>query len=62
MGLAVGDAEVGIHYVGAPRYKVTVTAEDYKTAEQELKAVVQKITTAVEKASGTASFKRKEEK
>jgi translation initiation factor 2 subunit 1 len=62
MGSTVGDGEVGIHYVGAPRYRVTVTAEDYKTAEQELKDAVQKITVAVEKCGGSANFKRKEEK
>ncbi len=62
IGTSVGDGEVGVHYVGAPRYRVTVTAEDYKTAEQELKEAVQKITAAVEKSGGSASFKRKEEK
>ena len=54
--------EIKIHYVGAPKYKITVTAEDYKTAEQEMKDSVQRISASVEKHGGSASFKRKEEK
>ncbi len=61
-GLDSGEGEVDIHYVGAPRYKLLVTAEDYKVAEEELKAAVGRITAAVEKSGGSASFKRKEEK
>lgn len=61
-GLGSEEVDVNIHYVGAPRYRVTVVAEDYKTAEQELKDVVQTITVDLEKAGGAAAFKRKEEK
>lgn len=56
------EAEISIAYVGAPRYKVTVTAGDYKTAEQEMKASVEQITASVQKSGGSVSFKRKEEK
>jgi translation initiation factor 2 subunit 1 len=56
------EGEVRIHYIGAPRYKVSVTAEDYKIAEQELKDSINRISTAIQKAGGSASFKRKEEK
>lgn len=61
-GLGPDEGEVRIHYLGAPKYKITVTAEDYKTAEQEMKGSVQRITTSIEKHGGTTSFKRKEEK
>ena len=61
-GIESGDVDVKIHYVGAPRYKVSVVAEDYKTAEQELKQSVGRISSVVEKAGGKASFKRTEEK
>jgi translation initiation factor 2 subunit 1 len=61
-GLATEDVEVSVHYVGAPRYRVTVVAEDYKTAEQELKDVVEVMSAKIEKSGGTANFKRKEEK
>lgn len=62
VGPGSGEAEVTIHYVGAPRYRVQVTAQDYKTAEQELKSAVERITAAVEESGGTASFTRTEEK
>lgn len=61
-GSGPDEAEVGIHYIGAPKYRISVTAEDYKLAEQELKNSVERITTAIEKVGGSASFKRKEEK
>ena len=61
-GLDSDGGEVTIHYVGAPKYKVSVTAEDYKTAEQALKESVDRISAAIEKSGGAASFKRNEEK
>jgi len=61
-GLASDDVDVSLHYVGAPRYRVTVVAEDYKTAEQELKEVVETMSAKIKKSGGTANFKRKEEK
>jgi len=56
------EIEATVHYLGAPRYKVTVTAGDYKTAEQELKETVKTMTQSIEKHGGSAIFKRKEEK
>lgn len=61
-GVSAEDAEVRISYIGAPRYKITVTAGDYKTAEQELKESVDRITASVQKSGGSVGFKRKEEK
>jgi len=62
LGVKSEEGGVSIHYVGAPRYRITVNAEDYKLAEDEMKSAVERITTAVEKAGGTVTFKRKEEK
>lgn len=61
-GLKGGEAEIDIHYLGAPRYRITVTAEDYKIAEEELKAAIDRIVGSIEGTGGSASFKRKEEK
>jgi translation initiation factor 2 subunit 1 len=61
-GVGSEDAEVSIHYVGAPKYRITVTAADYKLAEQEMKSAVSAITAAVQKGGGSATFKRKDEK
>jgi len=56
------EESIDIHYIGAPRYRISVVATDYKEAEQEMKAAVGKVTAAVEKSGGSVSFKRKEEK
>ena len=61
-GLDSEEGDIKIHYVGAPRYKITVTSEDYKTAELEMKGSVERVASSIEKHSGSASFKRKEEK
>ena len=55
------EASVSIHYLRAPRYKVTVTAEDYKIAENELKDALDRVTKRIEKSGGTVAFKRKDE-
>ena len=56
------EAEVSLHYIGAPKYRIAVTAIDYKLAEQEMKAIVGRISAAIQKSGGSASFKRKDEK
>ncbi len=40
--LAFKDAkeDIAVHYLGAPRYKVTITAADYKSAEKRMGAVM----------------------
>ena len=56
------EGAIDIHYIGAPRYRISVAATDYKEAEQLLKTAVGKVTAAVEKSGGSVTFKRKEEK
>ena len=50
-------AEVHITYAGAPRYRVRITADDYKQAEKVLDAVLEKIKDGTGKREGF-SFKR----
>lgn len=50
-------AEVHITYAGAPRYRVRITADDYKQAEKALDAVLDNIKDGVGK-HGAFSFKR----
>jgi len=50
-------AEVHITYAGAPRYRVRITADDYKQAEKALDAVIEKIKDGVGKHDAF-SFKR----
>ncbi len=50
-------AEVHITYAGAPRYRVRITADDYKQADKALDGVLEKIKDGVGKHD-TFSFKR----
>jgi translation initiation factor 2 subunit 1 len=50
-------AEVHISYAGAPRYRVRITADDYKQAEKALDSVIEKIKDGVGKHDAF-SFKR----
>lgn len=50
-------AEVKITYVGAPRYRVRIIADDYKQAEKSLNSVLERIKDSVGK-HGTFNFKR----
>lgn len=50
-------AEVHITYAGAPRYRVRITADDYKQAEKALDSVLEKIKGGVGKHDAF-SFKR----
>ena len=61
-GLECGEADVDIHYLGAPRYRVTGRAEHYKLAEEEMKSAVDRIVASIEGTGGSATFKRKEDK
>ncbi len=50
---------VEIQYAGAPRYRLTVTDKDYKSAEDVLKKAVQNILDLSKKKGVTAEFVRK---
>jgi translation initiation factor 2 subunit 1 len=54
---SVPSAMVHISYAGAPRYRVRITADDYKQAEKALDAVIEKIKDGVGKHD-VFSFKR----
>lgn len=49
---------VTITYVGAPRYRIAVAAENYKVAEKVLETAVEKVREMIEKGKGSFSFKR----
>lgn len=56
------DASVEITYIGAPKYRLTVSAQNFKTAEKALKPVLLTIQTTIEKKGGTYKFTREESK
>lgn len=57
-----GGARVTVSYLGAPRYRILVEAENYRVAERALEAAVQKAEGVLEKKHGTFGFAREEGK
>lgn len=56
------DATVEINYIGAPKYRLTISAQNFKTAERVLKPVLSSIQASLEKKGGTFKFTREESK
>ncbi|MGC8816648.1 MAG: translation initiation factor IF-2 subunit alpha [Candidatus Hadarchaeum sp.] len=52
------DVNVEIYYVGAPRYRIEVTAPSYKAAENAMQRAVELMIEAVTKAGGKGEFQR----
>ena len=51
---------IKILYVGAPKYRISVTASDFKSAEKTLKPILEKIEKSIEKNKGGFKFTREE--
>ena len=51
---------VKILYIGAPRYRISVTASDFKSAEKTLKPILEDIQKNIEKNKGSFKFTREE--
>ncbi len=54
------NVEMKIEYIGAPRYRVTVEAEDYKIAEKALKNITNAVLKAIKKLGGVGNFVREQ--
>src|SRR3989344_4086814 len=52
------DKNIKIRYTSAPKYRVEVTSTDYKTAENILKNIVDKIIKEITKLGGTGEFQK----
>ena len=52
--------EISVTYIGAPKYRITLTAPNFKEAEKELKPILSSVQDAIEKKGGTFKFIREE--
>ena len=53
--------QIGLTYLGAPRYMITLTADDYKTAEKAMQAVVSEAVSAMKEKGATLKLEDKKE-
>jgi translation initiation factor 2 subunit 1 len=57
-GQDAAEEELEIQYIGAPRYRLVMTAPDYKTAEEAMKVVTTLVIAEIKESGGDGSFHR----
>ena len=55
-------SKIEISYIGAPKYRVGIIAQDFKTAEKILKPILENIEKSTKKQGGEFKFTREESK
>jgi translation initiation factor 2 subunit 1 len=55
-------SNIEITYLGAPKYRLQVSAQDFKSAEKVMKPILEQIQHDIEKKKGTFKFTREESK
>ena len=56
------DSKIEISYIGAPKYRLKIIAQDFKTAEKILKPIIEKTEKDMKKNNGVFNFTREESK
>lgn len=54
------DATTNISYLGAPKYRLSISATDFKSAESAIKPILHTIQSTIEKKHGTFKFVRED--
>jgi len=62
LDVAKKDSSIDITYLGAPKYRLSVTADDFKSAEKTLKPIILEIQQNIEKKKGAFKFTREDSK
>jgi translation initiation factor 2 subunit 1 len=52
------ETDIDIYVIGAPRYRVEITAKNYRDAEKTLQNLTENASTSIENAGGSCTFKR----
>jgi translation initiation factor 2 subunit 1 len=56
------DSSIDITYLGAPKYRLSITSEDFKSAEKKMKPILQEVQQNIEKKKGEFKFTREDSK
>ena len=56
------NSKIDITYLGAPKYRLSITSEDFKSAEKSLKPIIDNIEKNIIKQKGSFKFQREESK
>ncbi len=56
------DPTIRITYLGAPKYRLSIVSDDFKSAEKSLKPIISEIQTGITKKKGMFKFTREESK
>lgn len=62
LGVLAKSSTVDITYLGAPKYRISITSEDFKSAEKMLKPIIEGVERDIQKKKGSFKFTREESK